>query len=270
MKQNLNCLFIGDIVGKPGLKAVHLFLPGMIEKYQPDLIIANGENAADGKGITEEEANQLFVQGVDIITTGNHVWDNWKGRQMLSQNQKILRPLNYPHGNPGLGYSFIQLEEFPEIAVINLQGRTYMQSIDCPFKAADYALNSIKERTNLIFVDFHADATAEKIAFSWYLDGKVSAIFGTHTHIQTADACILPQGTGYITDAGMTGPYNSVLGLRKDIAIKRFLLQTPFKFEMGDGDQRLCGVYVKVNVESGKTEKIESFMIPQALTSYKV
>lgn len=268
MKEVINTIFIGDIVGKPGLKAVQTHLPGLIEKYQPDLIIANGENAADGKGITEEEASQLTIQGVDIITTGNHVWDNWKGRQILAQNQTILRPLNYPHGNPGLGFTFYQIEDGPEIAVLNLQGRTYMQAIDCPFRAADFALNLIKERTSIIFVDFHADATAEKIAFSWYVDGQVSAIFGTHTHVQTADAWIMPQGTGYITDVGMTGPYNTVLGLRKDIAIKRFLLQTPFKFEMGDGDLRICGVYTKVNTTSGKTLMIEPFMLPQPLKRF--
>lgn len=266
MNEEIKVLFIGDIVGTPGIKAVEDYLPVYIEKYQPDLVVFNGENAANGKGITEEEMELFLTLGADIITTGNHVWDNWKGKPLLAKTDKVLRPLNYPQGNPGLGYTFIELQSGQEAAVLNLQGRTFMQTIDCPFKAAEYALKQIQERTKIIVVDFHADATAEKIAFAWFMDGKVSAVIGTHTHIQTADACIMPQGTAYITDVGMTGPYDSVLGMKKEIAIRRFTLQTPHKFDMADGDVKLSGVFMKISSETGKANFIESFMYPKFRT----
>lgn len=262
MSEKLKVLFIGDVTGKPGLQALEEYLHIYTDKYEPDMVIVNGENSADGKGITEQESEQIFLLGADVITTGNHVWDNWKGKPLLAKSSKILRPLNYPQGNPGFGYTLHQLKDETEVAVLNLQGRTFMQSIDCPFRTTDYALKSIKEKTNHIIIDFHADATAEKVAYAWYLDGKVSAIIGTHTHIQTADAQIFPRGTGYITDVGMTGPYDSVLGMRKDIAIKRYTLQTPFKFEMASDDKRLSGVYFEISKHTGKTLFIESFCYP--------
>jgi len=263
VNKNINVLFIGDVVGEPGLKALKDYLPNFIQKYEPHLVIVNGENAADGKGVTEKESEQIFVMGTDIITSGNHVWDNWKSRPLLATNPKVLRPYNYPPGNAGRGYAFHKLENEQEIAVLNLQGRTFMQTIDCPFRGADIALKAINERTKLTIVDFHADATAEKIAMGWHLDGRVSAVIGTHTHIQTADSTILPGGTAYLTDAGMTGPYDSVVGLKKDIAIKRFTLQTPFKYEMAAEDIRICGVFVVLDSESGKAKKIESFTYPE-------
>jgi 2',3'-cyclic-nucleotide 2'-phosphodiesterase len=265
LKEKISVLFIGDVVGKPGLKALQDYLPTYIQRFEPDLVVVNGENAADGKGITDEESEQIFVLGCDIITTGNHVWDNWKGKSVLSKTNKILRPLNYPPGNPGYGYTFHKIEDGPEVAVLNLQGRTFMQAIDCPFRAADFAVNSISERTKIIIVDFHADATAEKVAMGWHLDGRVSAMIGTHTHIQTADSCILPNGSAYVTDVGMTGPYNSVVGLRKDIALKRFILQTPYKFEMADGDVRICGTHIVIDALSGAALSIETFMWPEAV-----
>ncbi len=263
MNKNINVLFIGDVVGEPGLKALNDYLPNLIQKYEPHLVVVNGENAADGKSITEKESVQIFVLGADVITSGNHVWDNWKSRPLLANNPKVLRPFNYPPGNVGRGYVFHALEDGTEVAVLNLQGRTFMQTIDCPFRAAEAALKVIQERTKIIIVDFHAETTAEKVAMGWHLDGRVSAVLGTHTHIQTADTRILPEGTAYITDIGMTGPYNSVVGLKKDIALKRFLLQTPFKYEMADGDNRICGAFVIINSETGKAVKIESFMHPQ-------
>jgi metallophosphoesterase (TIGR00282 family) len=263
MNDEIKVLFIGDIVGSPGIKAIGNYLPVFNEKYEPDLVIFNGENAADGKGITNKETEQFLMFGADIITTGNHVWDNWKGKPLLAKSRKVLRPLNYPQGNPGLGYSFIELPNGKEAAVMNLQGRTFMQTIDCPFKSAEYALKNIRERTNIIIIDFHADATAEKMAFAWFFDGKVSAIIGTHTHIQTNDTRIMPNGTGYITDVGMTGPYDSVLGMRKDIAIRRFTLQTPHKFEMAENDIKISGVFLKINAGTGKTTFIESFIYPK-------
>ena len=267
MAENKSILFIGDVIAEPGLKAVEEYLPGLIQKYEPHLVIINGENAAEGKGITETEANRLFMLGVDVVTSGNHVWDNWKSRPLLANNPKVLRPANYPPGNAGRGYLFHQLEDGSEIAVINLQGRTYMQTIDCPFRSADSILKNIGVQTKLIIVDFHADATAEKVAMGWHLDGLVSAVIGTHIHIPTADARILPQGTGYITDVGMTGPFDSVVGMKKEIALKRLLLQTPFKYEVASGDVRICGVQLLINTETGKTVKIESFMHPKPMQS---
>ena len=263
MNDEIKVLFIGDVVGEPGLKAIDSYLPYYNDIYEPDLVIFNGENAARGKGITQKETDQFLSRGADIITTGNHVWDNWKGKPLLAKTDKVLRPLNYPKGNPGLGYNFLSLSDGREVAVINLQGRTFMQTIDCPFRAVESALKNIAERTNIVIVDFHAEATAEKLAFAWYLDGRVSAIIGTHTHIQTNDAQIMPQGTGYISDVGMTGPYDSVLGMRKDIAINRFTLQTPFKFEIAEDDIKLSGVYLTISAETGKTTFIESFVHPK-------
>lgn len=263
----IKVIFIGDVVAKPGLKAVTDYLSIYKEKYTPDFIVINGENSANGKGITESEAQILFEAGADIITTGNHVWDNWKSKPLLASNTKILRPLNYPSGNPGLGYTFFELPGNEQIAVLQLQGRTFMQTIDCPFKAAEYALKSISDKTRNIIVDFHADATAEKVAMGWFLDGKVSAVLGTHTHIQTADACILPNGTAYISDVGMTGPYDSVVGMRKDVALRRFTLQTPQKYEQADGDNKLCGVFLSIDASTGQALEIEPFVHPKFIKS---
>lgn len=261
-----NILFIGDIVGRCGLDALKSYLPDFAKKYNSDLIIVNGENTSNGKGITPEEAEEVFALGAAVITTGNHIWDNWKSRPLLATNDKVLRPYNYPFGNPGRGFAIINCEGF-DIAVLQLQGRTYMQTIDCPFRAADNALNMISERTKNIIVDFHAEATAEKVAMGWHLDGRVSAVIGTHTHIQTADACILPNGTAYITDTGMTGPYNSVVGLRKDIALKRLTLQTAHKYEMASEDVKMCGVSITIDSDSGQAWKIESFVFPEYVKS---
>jgi metallophosphoesterase (TIGR00282 family) len=261
--ETANILFIGDIVGEPGLKAVLDNIKPLKEKYQPDIIIANGENVAGGKGITDTEYDAMLGCGINIITTGNHVWENWKSKPLLAKNDNIIRPLNYPPGNAGKGYTFFKTDTGTIFAILNLQGRTYMQAIDCPFRAADYAIGNIIGLTKNIIVDFHADATAEKMALAWYLDGRVSAVIGTHTHVQTSDAHILPKGTGFITDTGMTGPYDSVVGMKKDIAIKRFTLQTPFKYEMADADMRLCGVYVQINTVTGSASKIESFILPE-------
>lgn len=262
-KSIINVLFIGDIVGQAGQNILTKELPGLKEKYSVDFTIVNGENAAAGKGITQDEAKIIFDAGADLITTGNHVWDNWRGKPLLASPANIIRPLNYPQGNVGKGFTFFELDEDIKIAVLQLQGRTYMQTIDCPFKAAEFALKQhIDGQTNIVIVDFHADATAEKISMAWFLDGKVSALLGTHTHIPTADATILPNGTGYITDVGMTGPYDSVLGLRKDVALKRFLLQTPHKYEIADKDPRLCGVFLQIETSTGQTVKIEQIILP--------
>jgi 2',3'-cyclic-nucleotide 2'-phosphodiesterase len=260
--KTLNILFIGDIVGTPGLQLVETVLKNYVQKYNVDICIANGENLVDGKGLNEEGANKLFGLGVHVITGGNHLWDNWHAKKLLAANRNVLRPLNYPAENPGNGFVVYDLGDKGKVGVLNLQGRVYMQTIDCPFKKADWAVEKMHEQTKVIFIDMHAEATAEKMALGWYLDGRISALVGTHTHIQTADARILPHGTAYITDVGMTGPYDSVIGLKKEIAIRRFIHQTPYKYEMASFDVRLAGVYAKVDTETGKTLEFESFMFP--------
>ena len=263
MNNIIRTLFIGDVVGAVGIDAVKQYLPILIERYQPDFILANGENACEGKGITEIEANLLFSLGINVLTSGNHIWENWKGKNLLSTCPNLIRPFNYPAGNIGKGFLFFENEQLPQIAVVNLQGRTYMQTIDCPFKAADYALSIIAPKTSYIIVDIHAETTAEKITLANYLDGRVSAVIGTHTHIQTADAQIMQKGTAFITDAGMTGPYDSVVGLKKDIAYKRFTLQSPFKYQMATDDPRIAFVYFEMEIPSGKANFIEAQIFPE-------
>lgn len=264
MKSLISVLFVGDIVGQPGLDILKVKLPDLKKKYNIDFTIVNGENATFGRGITEVESKQIFESGADVITTGNHVWDNWKGKPLLASEAPIIRPMNYPAGNVGKGYVVCDIDDDVKVAVLQLQGRTYMQTIDCPFKIAEYVIKQhLEPKTNIIIIDFHADATGEKMALGWYLDGSVSAIIGTHTHIPTADATILPNGTGYISDVGMTGPYDSVLGLRKDVAIKRLTLQTPHKYEIAEKDPRLCAVHLLINTLTGQTVKIEPIVIPE-------
>lgn len=267
MAEKLSVLFIGDIVGKPGMNILQNNLGDFINKYNADFVIVNGENVVNGKGLSEKEADIIFGLGANIITTGNHIWENWKARPLLAKNDNVLRPLNYPSGNPGKGFKILKMDDF-DFAVLQLQGRTYMQSIDCPFKAADNALKFLSDKTKNIFVDFHAEATAEKVAMGWHLDGRVSAVVGTHTHIQTADAQILPKGTAYLTDSGMTGPYDSVLGMRKDIALKRFTLQTAHKYEMANDDVRMAGVRLILDRDTGQALSIKPFMYPAFPTSF--
>ncbi len=262
MTKVLNILFIGDINGKPGLTLTSSILKQYFQKYEIDFCIANGENVTEGKGLEEKDAKTLFELGVHVITTGNHLWDRWSAKLLLSKEKNILRPLNYPRENPGNGLVIYDLKEKGRVGVICLQGRTYMQTIDCPFKSADWAISKIANETKAIIIDMHAEATAEKMALAWHLDGRVSAIVGTHTHIPTADAHVLPKGTAYITDVGMTGPYDSVIGMKKEIAIRRFQFQTPYKFEIAEHDVRLCAVFIQVNLETGKAIKIEPIIFP--------
>lgn len=262
MAKTLNILFIGDVVGPPGLDLTLNLLPSYLKKFGVDLLIVNGENTTDGKGISEEHAKKIFEAGARVITTGNHVWDRWDSRKVLGGDRRILRPLNYPRENGGNGFFIADLGEKGKAAVLNLQGRIYMQPIDDPFKSADWALGIIQKETKVIFVDFHADATAEKMAMGWYLDGKVSAVIGTHTHVPTADGRILPRGTAFQTDVGMTGPYDSVLGMRKESAIRRLMTGTPHKYEVASHDVRLCAVFVEADTESGKAVKMESIVFP--------
>lgn len=259
---SINIFFIGDIVGKPGMDLVQTWAPSLIQKYKVDFVIANGENASDGKGCTEKEGKALFNLGVQVITGGNHTWDKHQSQDYLKNEPRALRPLNYPKGTYGNGY-FVSDTKKGKVAVINLQGRTFMPIIDCPFRSADWVLKKIGSETKIIIIDFHAEASAEKIALSQYLDGKVSAIIGTHTHVQTSDERILTNGTGYITDVGMTGPYDSVIGMKVQAAINRFLFQTPQKYEAAKDDSHLCAVFLKVDVDSGRTIEIERILFPE-------
>lgn len=261
---SINILFVGDIIGKPGLNHVQTWLPGLIQKYKADLIIANGENASDGKGCTEKEGKILFGLGVHIITGGNHTWDKHQSQDYLKNEPRCLRPLNYPKGTYGNGY-YISETKKGKVAVINLQGRSFMATIDCPFRTAEWILTKIND-TKVILIDFHAEATAEKIALASFLDGKVSAIVGTHTHVQTADERIFPNGTGFITDVGMTGPYDSVIGMKTQAAINRFIYQTPQKYETAQDDIHLCGMFFKIDTETGKTIELERILFPDFTT----
>jgi len=258
---SLNILFIGDIIGKPGLDLVQTWLPSLIQKYKTDFVIANGENVSDGKGCTDKEGKILFGLGVHVITGGNHTWDKHQSQDYLKNEPRSLRPLNYPKGTYGNGYNISETKN-GKVAVLNLQGRTFMAAIDCPFRSTDWILPKIKAETNIIIIDFHAEATAEKNALIQYLDGKVTAVIGSHTHVQTADERIFPQGTGYITDVGMTGPYDSVIGMKTVAAVNRFIYQTPQKYETAVDDNHLSGVFLKVDKDSGKTIEIERILFP--------
>jgi metallophosphoesterase (TIGR00282 family) len=253
----MRVLVVGDIYGKPGRYILSELLPGIQEEFSIDFTIANGENAAGGFGITENISKKLRSYGIDCITSGNHIWDRQEITPFLDESDYLLRPSNYPPTNPGNGYRVFKSEEKPSIGVINLQGRSFMKDIDCPFRACEEIIAEMKEETRIIVVDFHAETTAEKKAFGWFMDGKVSLVFGTHTHVQTADETILPNGTGYITDVGMTGPFESVIGVKKEASIAYFLKKTPQRFDTAQNNRKLNGIVVEINETSGKTTSIE-------------
>ena len=236
LKSPFTVLFIGDIIGRPGRMAIGNILQELRQQYAPQLVIANGENLAGGLGLTQGTAEEVFSYGVDLLTTGNHVWDKKESLGYIDQEERILRPANYPQGAPGRGHIVVELEENPPVAVLNLSGRVFMASLDDPFTAANRIISELHEKTKIIILDFHAEATSEKIAMGRYLDGQLSAVVGTHTHVQTADEKILPNHTAYITDVGMTGPINSVIGMDKDSALQRFLTQMPSRFQVPKGD----------------------------------
>jgi len=256
-------LFIGDVVGTGALAMVVKMLPTLAQKYSSDFIIVNGENVAEGKSITKKQAAELFNAGAKVISTGNHIWDRWEVRALLSEDRRIIRPANYPRENAGSGFAIGETKEGIKVGVLNLQGRTYMQTIDCPFHVSRWALDKISDQTNIIIVYIHAEATAEKQTMGRFLDGKVSAVLGTHTHVQTSDAQILPGGTAYLSDVGMSGPYESVIGMKIDVAIKRFLNQTPYKYEIATDGIRISGVSLTIDVATGAALEIEPFMFPE-------
>lgn len=248
----MKVLFIGDIIGRPGRGAVKNLLPGLVEEHGIDFVIANGENAAAGFGITEKVGEELFSLGIDVLTTGNHLWDKKDSVSYIAKEARILCPANYPEGAAGARSGIFKTKSGVKIGVFGLQGRVFMQALDCPFRVADEMADKLEKEADAIIVDVHAEATSEKVALGWYLDGRVSAVIGTHTHVQTADERVLPGGTAYITDAGMTGGFDGVIGMDKEAVIKRFLTGMPQKFETAEGDVRLNGVLVEIDDRSGK------------------
>ncbi len=248
----MNLLFIGDIFASPGRRFLAESLPGLVEAEDIHLTVANAENAAGGFGLTPLVAEELFSMGLDVLTSGNHIWDKKELLEYLDRQPRLLRPANYPAGLPGRGVWVGRARDGAEAAIINLQGRTHMPATDCPFRKADEILASLAPEVKIRIVDFHAELTSEKMTMGWYLNGRVSAIIGTHTHVPTADARILPGGTAYQTDVGMTGPYDSVIGMDKEIVIRRFLTSTPVRMEAARGKVELHGLIVRVDNATGK------------------
>jgi metallophosphoesterase (TIGR00282 family) len=255
-------LFIGDIVGQPGRNAVKTLVPKLREQHALDFVIANGENSAGGSGITPKTAEEIFSAGVDVITTGDHLWDQKEVMELLANEKRFLRPLNYPPGIPGQGSGVFNIQHSTfntqhSIAVLNAQGRTFMSPLENPFLLAAEEVKRLRQHTKIIFVDFHAEATSEKIAFARMLDGQVSAVVGTHTHVQTADEQIFPGGTAYLTDAGFTGPHESVLGREIEPVLKRFLTGMPQRFEVAKNAVQLHGCVIEIDEATGKALKIQ-------------
>ena len=262
----MKLLFIGDIVGKPGRKAVRYFLPRLRETLGLDFIVANGENSAGGSGITPATASEIFEAGVDVITCGDHLWDQREVVSLLNNEPRFVRPENYPEGTPGQGFCVQQIGDLLPIGVLNLQGQTFMKPIENPFYAADAAVDELREQTPIILVDMHAETTSEKIAMGRFLDGRVSAVIGTHTHVQTADEHIFPGGTAFLCDAGCTGPQESILGREIEPIIQRFLTYQPKRFAVASKRVTLNGAVIDIDELSGKATSIErvSELLPDA------
>ncbi|WEZ09964.1 TIGR00282 family metallophosphoesterase [Priestia flexa] len=257
----MRILFVGDVVGSPGRDMVEEYLPRLKRKYAPGLTIVNGENAASGKGITEKIYRAFLQAGANVVTLGNHAWDKREIFDFIEDAKNLVRPANFPEGTPGKGITYVTYNQY-EVAVINLQGRTFMAPLDCPFKKIDELIAQAKQRTPIIFIDFHAETTSEKQAIGWYVDGRVSAVVGTHTHVQTADNRILPQGTAYISDVGMTGPYDGILGMEREAVMKRFLTSLPVRFEVPkEGRTQLSGVIIDLDEKTGQAKKIDRILI---------
>ena len=253
----MRVLFIGDIVGEPGRKALKDLLPKITKRENIDFVVANGENVAGGSGITPSLVDELLGYGIDVITSGDHIWKRKEIVDRIAQDARLLRPANYPREAPGFGSTVVASKGGVDVGVINIQGRVFMQAIECPFRVVKAELERIKNKARVIIVDVHAEATSEKIALGFFLDGLVSAVIGTHTHVQTADEKILPQGTAFLTDAGMTGPFDSVIGRNKEQILTRFITQMPTKFEMAEGDIQLHGAIIDIDEKTGKAESIK-------------
>jgi len=252
----MNLLFIGDIVGRPGREMVQKGLGALVEHYDIDCTIANAENSAAGFGITRDIGVALLDWGVDVMTSGNHIWDKKEVLEYIGGEPRLLRPANYPAGVPGRGSYVAQTRDGRSVGVINVMGRVFMTPIDDPFAVVLREIEAIRHRTRIIFVDMHAEATSEKIAMGWHLDGKVTAVVGTHTHVQSADERILPNGTAYMTDAGMTGPHDSIIGMEREPSLARFLNGMPSRFEPASANPRLNGAVVEADDKTGRARKI--------------
>jgi metallophosphoesterase (TIGR00282 family) len=250
-------LFIADIVGQPGRRAVKELVPRLRQQHSLDVVIANGENSAGGSGITVKTAAEIFAAGVDVITSGDHLWDQKEVIELLESEPRFVRPLNYPPGTPGHGSTFFQAAGLPPVAVINLQGRTFMPPLENPFQTVLAEVERRRAATKIIFVDFHAEATSEKVALARLVDGQVSAVIGTHTHVQTADEQIFPGGTAFLCDAGFTGPHESVIGRQIEPIVRRFMTNMPQKFEVAEGRVLLQGAIVEIDPHTGRARRIE-------------
>jgi len=256
----MKIIFISDIVGEPGRDVLKHVLSDLVKNIKFDFIIANAENAAGGKGITKSVADEIFSTGVNVITLGNHTWERKEIEQIID-DPRILRPANYPEGDPGKGWNIYTISDNIKIAVINLMGRVYMPLLDCPFRTADKIIKSLNYETKNIFVDFHAEITSEKQAMGWYLDGRVSAVVGTHTHVQTNDAKVLDNGTAYLTDCGMCGSADGIIGMDREIIIKKYLTSIPYKFNIAKGDMIFNACIIDIDNISGKSLSIEPINI---------
>ena len=258
----MKLLFVGDIVGSPGRHAVESLLPGLRERHEPDFVVVNGENSAGGLGITSKIARGLYEAGVDAITLGNHTYRHAEVYDFLDRDGRIVRPANYPKGNPGRGHIVVE-KDGKRLAVVNLSGTVFLDAARSPFAEIDSILSELRGKADWVLVDFHAEATSEKVAMGWYLDGRVTACVGTHTHVPTADARVLPGGTAYITDVGMTGPRGGVIGVVKELAVKRFLTMMPVKFETAADDPWLNAVLIEADAD-GRATSIEQVLLPDA------
>lgn len=257
----MKVLFIGDIVGKTGRKALKAGIPKIGEMVKIDLVIANVENAAGGFGITEDVGEEIFSSGVNVLTSGNHIWDKKEAVTYITKEERLLRPANYPEGAPGHGSLIVNTRNGDRVAVLNISGRIFMGQMDCPFQIARREITRLKTETNIIIVDFHGEATSEKAAFGYLFDGEVSAVIGTHTHVQTADEKILPKGTAFISDVGMTGPLDSIIGIKKEQIIGKFLTQVPVRFEIAGGPTIFSAVLIEIDSKTGHATEIQRLQL---------
>jgi metallophosphoesterase (TIGR00282 family) len=256
----MHILVVGDVHGRPGRRILKERLPRLRAQYEARFVVANGENGAGGAGLSREVADELFAAGVDVITGGNHIWQHRDAYELLDAEPRIIRPLNYPPGVPGRGATVARTREGVPVAVLNLQGRVFMPEVDDPFRTVRAEVETLHDKARVILLDFHAEATSEKIAMGWYLDGKISALVGTHTHVQTADERILPEGTAYISDVGMTGPRDGVIGMDRARILERFQTGLPVRFEVATGPAQLNAVAIDVDEETGMARRIERIL----------
>lgn len=259
----MRIMMVGDVVGRTGRRAFRKFMPELRREHSIDVVVVNGENSAGGKGITRKSLDELYQGGADIVTSGNHVFDKKDVLDFIDDEPFLIRPANYPEGAPGKGMCVYPFKA-KNIGVMNLSGRSFMPALDCPFQKAEHMIQELWESSDIILLDFHAETTSEKLAMANFLDGRVTAVVGTHTHVQTADECILPKGTAYITDLGMTGPIDSVLGVKKEIIIDRFRYALPARFDVAEGPAMFCGILLTIDDATNRAERIERFFLRES------